>query len=555
MRMSNVIFLFSRLPLDKPKTSDKLSALCNELLPDNIEPNSIHHTVNVNNFSAWAISVDHSTFKRSSDSVLAGVIFESPDFDWTIPGADRPDGSYAIFRSNEEEVEFISDDSGSRTIWYYSDNDYIIGSTSQLAIIRYLGTFDFDENVIPWMLSSGTLGPTLSWDKRLNRLPAAASIRCRRNYWLPDVKYSEPNFSVIERRYEDNSKILEEELRKVTNFLVNLDWTKWALPLSGGYDSRAILCFLSEVIPDRDVLQAITWGAQDSINERGNDAYVAAELAKQLRVKHRFFETDSSCEEPEQILDRFVFCSEGRIDHISGYTDGMAIWNTLLDSGYTGIVRGDEGFGWVAVFNDQQARMSVGCSMCEDFLNLEHLSHTVGLPTQTLPDHLERASNESIAAWRDRLYHSYRISVVLGALSDIKLSYIEQINPLLSGRILNFIRSLSEELRTEKKLFKELIEKISPPVSFASKAAVMPAGNVLRQKRFLRYILSTLQSDFAYCHFGADLPREIVRMCFNREAMKAVKINSYREKKFVLSPEVLAFRKFLIIKTLQLFRN
>ena len=55
--------------------------------------------------------------------------------------AGIPDGSYALFRSDENKVELITDVVGSRTIWYVRTEDAFIASTSQRAIIFFSSGF------------------------------------------------------------------------------------------------------------------------------------------------------------------------------------------------------------------------------------------------------------------------------------------------------------------------------------------------------------------------------------------------------------------------------
>lgn len=281
--------------------------------------------------------------------------------------------------------------------------------------------------------------------------------------------------------------------------------------LSGGFDSRAILCFLKSNKKSSEKFKTITWGLSESINEKGNDAKVAAELARTLNVQHSYFHTDISHEPIEQIIDRFILCGEGRIDQLAGYMDGLEIWRRLAaEEAVYGVIRGDEGFGWLPVSSELTVKYTIGCALCSDYANLENISRDFGLPEQEFPLELQRQSEESLESWRDRLYHSFRLPTILAALSDIKYSYVEVINPLLSKLILQQVRKLPDELRTNKSLFKEIVQAISPNIPYASKDANATPKDLLKKKEIVEVINTKLQAEYARQIFGTDFINYVV---------------------------------------------
>ena len=157
-------------------TENKLVGICNAIVPDNVISPSQHKMLARQDI-AYAITMCSSTpLLESNLSLLLGVLFEKQDSSWSKPKSYYPDGNYALFRNDQNEIEVVSDAAASRTIWYFHDETLFLASTSQRAIILFLGEFQFDERVIPWMLSTGSLGPQLSWDKRLKRLPPDSSV-------------------------------------------------------------------------------------------------------------------------------------------------------------------------------------------------------------------------------------------------------------------------------------------------------------------------------------------------------------------------------------------
>ncbi len=56
---------------------------------------------------------------------------------------------------------------------------------------------------------------------------------------------------------------MEEVIKKTINS-IQIDPKHWVLPLSGGYDSRALLLFLKE----KYNLETITWGTEASLTKK-----------------------------------------------------------------------------------------------------------------------------------------------------------------------------------------------------------------------------------------------------------------------------------------------
>src|SRR5690606_3180791 len=136
---------------------------------------------------------------------------------------------------------------------------------------------------------------------------------------------------------------------------LNFDFSKWVLPLSGGYDSRAILCMLGSV----EGLRTITWGTKASQEDPQSDAAIARRVANQMGVTNEYFETDVTKGSLAEVFEKFIAFGEGRVTNISGYLDGFATWQALLERGVEGVIRGDEGFGWKNVHTYEDARRSV----------------------------------------------------------------------------------------------------------------------------------------------------------------------------------------------------
>ena len=462
----------------------------------------------------------------------------------------HPDGSYALFRDSGDRLEVISDPAGSRTIWYYRDEETFIASTSQRAIIGLAGGFQFNEQVIPWVLSTGSLGPSLSWDRRIEMLPPDSSVVLDKKDWSVSIKTTPIDFTPLDQSEEQHERMLREALEE-TNAALNLDLTKWVLALSGGYDSRSILYMLRDADGDIDPLRTVTWGLASRRTREGNDAAVAKELAGILGVSNEYYPTDLTSEPIDLVLDRFVRLGEGRIDHLSAYMDGFAMWKSLFEDGIEGLIRGDEGLGWGMPRIPMAAtvRIGVGCALCSDFRNLK--PYRDGLAAQELPSSLLKEEGETLPAWRDRLYHQFRLPTIISALGDLRLAYMEQAAPLLSRKILRAVRQLPDALRTNKVLFKRIVGTMSPKIEFASSGAIASRQRILRDERIVDLLKEELSSEHLKQVVPAGLLGGIVDgMETGRLRTSRWDAYSRRLKTRLLGGEVdynvLAFRVFII---------
>lgn len=488
--MSKVLYVLKRHGEVDAADTDRLDLVAERLVPDNLAAERVVHDKRIAGQLAILIVNDRGSFTRVGNSLLCGRALTRGNA-WSRPGGPLPSGDYALFREAPACLELATNSVGSRTLWYYLDDHYFLAATSQRAIVLFLGDFRFDPDVVPWMLSSGSLGPALAWDSRIHRLPASARLCLDRRRWTTTLHCETPAFQAEGDRQWLKRRLSERIEASVTSLTEDLDG--WTLPLSGGYDSRAILCYLARTTPDVGQIRTLTWGVQSERERSGGDARVAARLADTMGVGHRFQTTDIAREPVSGILDRFLLCSEGRIDHLAAYADGMAIWRQLHDEGVKGIIRGDEGFGWIPVTSPASVRLRTGCAMCRDFENLAVLQDRYGLPEQRFPEGLERHGNESLEAWRDRLYHSFRMPTVLAALSDVKLSYIEQVNPLVYDDIIAIVRQIPDALRENKALFREIVDDIGPDVPYAVTGANAPVTELLANPGIVDHIRITLQ--------------------------------------------------------------
>ncbi len=408
--------------------------------------------------------------------------------DWHRPLCALPDTFHLLLRSDDAHVEIATDAVGSRTIWYLHNEELFIASTSQRAIVTYLRSFVPEEKAMLWMLSSGTLGPGHAWDKRIHCLPGSSRLLLDRDTW--QIKHtSEPiEFQPEARGTAGHQKALSA-LLEATFDRSRLDYEQWAITLSGGYDSR----YIFHQLKGHRKLTSVSWGLQSALNDPNTDAAIAKVIAAQHGVPHQFFPVDTEPVAAKRVFQRFVHLGEGRTDLVSGYRDGFALWKTLHEESTAGIIRGDEGFGWKPVQNQSDVLRSIGLTLLSHYAD-QDLFRTFGnVAAQELPLRWQQREDESLATWRDRLYHEFRIPYILAPLNNLKSHYVEIINPLLANDFIRFIRTVPDELRTDKQLFKQIVEATDQRMGFAKYGTAGNHWDLLKTAEVGEFLAQELQ--------------------------------------------------------------
>ncbi len=424
--------------------------------------------------------------------------------DWARPGAAAPDGAYALIRVDCGSAELVADAVASRTLWYRLTRNLFVASTSQRALAAVTGSFEPNRDALSWMLSSGTLGPEAGWDARVRQVPPGGRVKLDRSGWrltveAPAIELGPRAGDAADADAESQCRgRLEDALARVFEAL-RFDYARWLLPLSGGVDSRGVLLMLR----DRRGLRSVTWGVKEAQADRAGDVAIAADLAAHFRLSHRFFPIAVSREPRDRLIERFLVAGEGRTDRVSGYLDGFAIWRTLAEQQCDGVIRGDEVMGWTRVRSEANVRAACRFTLLDDVLDADSRER-FGLSAQTLPPNLVRRPAESLPAWRDRTYQQFAMPALLAALTDLKAAYVEVVNPLLFNGIVDCVRRLPDGLRTDKRLWRRLVERLSPAIPFARRTAVYPLAAFVAEPATLELMLDEFASTPARSALGED---------------------------------------------------
>ena len=505
--MAKAVYVCVKNSTDISLIKRKIAVAIQRLVPDNIPDASCKLGQKENIIYGIA---NHTTIIEEHDGSICMGLAYPEEKKWWKPLDAYPDGSFAIFRSDDNYVEALTDLTASRTVWYYKDDVVFVCGTSQRAIITVLGKFDFNKSVMPWMLSSGTLGPTFSWCKNLLKLEPNASLLLDRKTWQLNKKSKSLNFSAsLITPQKSLSRLRDTLINSFNDF--QFDTSKWILPLSGGYDSRSIACLLKASGKNLAQIETVTWGLKESLNNKNSDAYIAPLVAKNLGMQHQYLAINTTDENIETVFKRFILNGEGRVDHIEGYTDGFCLWKRLFNSNKQGIIRGDISCGWGKVTSATRARHMCGLTLCKDYSNLEQYE-AYGFEKQELPDYLMQQKNETVQMMVDRQHLSFRIPVVLSALNDVKLSYVEVINPLLSRRIIMQFLSTPDKLRIDKNGFIKAMKKLLPEIEYATENAIHIQGDVFK----IPEAISLMKEELSAEYMKEIFPEAFIKMVVNK---------------------------------------
>jgi hypothetical protein len=447
---------------------------------------------------------------RAGMSLCQGRIYGAAE-GWEVPGAPFPDGSYALVRDDARFLEAVSDPAASRSLWYYLDEELFVVSNSQRAVTLYAGRFELEPRVVPWLLASGTLGPGLSYNRHLGVLPPASSVTLDKAAWTLRRTEGGFRFAALPRPREAQRAALADALEATLAAFGPEDARHTVVALSGGADSRAIAALLVRLRPGVR-WRSFTGGPAEALEVEGTDAWVAARVAARIGTEHRFIANRVSPEPIETVIDRFVLASEGRVDHLGGYLDGLAQFRTLAAAGAETIIRGDTCFGgpvFAPADSERAMRQTISLLLCGELASLRPHLDGPGLAGHALPAALVRLPGESLLTWRDRLYLLFRAPCVLSALTETKSAFVEVANPLLSRRAIELASALPDALRLDKALFREVVDGLVPGLPFAGEIGGRKMADVLRQPEVRRLLAASLAEPSARAAFGARLTERV----------------------------------------------
>ena len=490
--MAGFILVCPRDPASSRFDAEALRRCALHVSPDGIDAHAPHvlHEDGV----LRAVINPVAGIRADDHGVCLGAIVD--DDDWSTPLTPAPGGSFAIARHDARSVELVADILASRTIWYAFTEDFFLASTSQRALAFLLGDFQSEAETVAWMISSGYLGPEMGWDTRVRRVPVGTSLRLDRETWQLSTERRRIDYRPASLSTDEHVARLQEAVFRACREL-DLSGTSWLLPLSGGHDSRGLLVGLMQA-GERPT--CVTWGLAASLSQPGNDAYVARQLTTHFGLEHQYCELDQTSEPMHDALTRFLLAGEGRAVDLSGYTDGMRMWEQFFAAGVTTMIRGDTpgvGSGQGRAYdpvNDFFVRTAIGRAVMADDFPDGHLVRRLGLAAQHFPSSLRRRSGEELGDYRDRIHNEYKVATMFAALNDPKCAYVEVVNPLLHPAVVKAVAELPPELRLWERGYATMVERLVPEIPIYKYHAEAQPSEYLAWPAMFEELLAELSS-------------------------------------------------------------
>lgn len=539
--MAQYIFVKTRNSSD---ILEKLECVCELLTPNEIKKTSdnfVGKWGGISN-SYYAIQNSKGVDLEHNGALLIGWVDKINNI---YKDTTDINGSYAVIKNVKNKLTFFCDQFGSRTLWYYIDDENFIISTSQRAIVALKNSFHLNKESIAWYLSAGCQGPFISWDKDIAQvLPNLQYCFDEEKWSISSIKKNNcllPNSNTTKK--SEFISFFEKKLKKsLLDIVYKNSKDKKLLPISGGLDSRLLLGFCDDlkIINNFDL---INWGVESNLFD---DKKAATEISKFYDKELINIYLPEKIEAFDLILNHFVAQSEGRIDHFNAFTDGFNLWKSLNQSNYKIIIRGDIPYPTGLHLNDRQARQKIGLERLSDYTNFNHCELNIYKNLQT-DCNLSRYSDESLIRWRDRLYVTWRVPIILSGFTQLISAYVENRTPMMDWELFKKYMGLPDKHKGNKLHIRELWEKYdNSTVSDSAVPSLMHMNNYFDTKEGREYLIQKLENLTNTELLGEIFIREICNKLATHKITEKAKISLMTKFKLFLSKKLPSYIKYYL---------
>lgn len=365
---------------------------------------------------------------------------------------DTRDGSYTV----------AADRRSSEPVYYAQVSGFLCFAPEVRALLALPGlSRRADQAALAALVTSGHLLEDMTLFRAVRRLTGGQALRVVNGavrklvYWQfsPGAAASPGEKELLER--------LDHVLRSAVEVETRGTAGDTAVFLSGGCDSRVILGYARDV-PD---LRTVSWGLEETAP--GTDAEIARKLASVCGVGHHFLRRETA--DYAALFEEAAAVTEYQSDVAAFHPQEFRLMRGLREAGFRRVIRGDETFGW------KKLAPSVSGALAR--VGLRRFGLIEGLSgcfhpdvAQLLVDESEnslqlmaaKAAEQPANRLKDYLYFTQRLQNYLNSCAIFKQRWFEHVNPLLADDALELLSLVPDDLRTDKRLLRLLVERKFP---------------------------------------------------------------------------------------------
>jgi len=215
-------------------------------------------------------------------------------------------------------------------------------------------------------------------------------------------------------------------------------------------------------LPD---LRTVSWGLDESTP--GTDAEIAQKLASSCGARHLFLRRETA--DYAALFEEAAAVTEYQSDVAAFHPQEFRLMRGLREAGFRRVIRGDETFGWKNTIHSVSGALAR--TGLRRFGLIEGLSGCFQPAVAKLLAEESESSSRLLAAkgeerpanrLKDYLYFTQRLQNYLNSCAVFKQRLFEHANPLLDDEVLQLLSFVPDDLRTDKRLLRLLVERKFP---------------------------------------------------------------------------------------------
>lgn len=371
--------------------------------------------------------------------------------------------AFLIVDQRAKKAFLASDRKGSRPSFYNQEKGCLRVATTVYSLAKHAQTcLTLDNASVVEFLLTGAFRDKYTLFDDIYRMPKASVMSVddkghveTRRYWR--LKF-EPHTTDENALVAQCNEVLEQAAQRAVDTMPDA-----ALALSGGLDSRVVLGYLREVKGD-DVPVVCFWER----GTQGDDSKVAGQLADMLNLPKYTYEFDMK--DFVSTADYATLSADCSVEVIDSAPLTL-LWEKLRGL-FPAFVNGDECFGWHGLVSSKQAAFSEirwygldQAARVSDWINPRVKKDLVKIIDARLVDLEHECSSNRPNDLKDWLYYEERLEKMLNAFVASKLRSLEILRPLVDEDVIDFISTVPEKWRDDKKLLRVLFKKRFPELN------------------------------------------------------------------------------------------